>query len=101
MNAIQLLFVQPWVDRLGWTLIHFLWQGAIIAVIFALARRFVRAANARYLLACAALAAMVVAPVVTFLLTGPGANTQIAATAAVPNHAIPAVFETYLPDSGL
>ena len=27
MNAIQILATQPWVERLGLTLLHFLWQG--------------------------------------------------------------------------
>ena len=39
MNAIQILATQPWVERLGLTLLHFLWQGAMIATIYAAARR--------------------------------------------------------------
>jgi beta-lactamase regulating signal transducer with metallopeptidase domain len=97
MNTTQLLFAQPWVDRLGWTLIHFLWQGAMVAAIFSLARRLVRAANVRYLLACAAFAAMAAAPVVTFLLMGSSSNSYAGAVVAASNHSIPAVFETYLP----
>ena len=31
MNAMQILSSQPWVERLGWTLVHFLWQGLSIA----------------------------------------------------------------------
>ncbi len=31
MNAMQMLSSQPWVERLGWTLVHFLWQGLAIA----------------------------------------------------------------------
>ena len=74
MNAMETLSLQPWVERLGWTLVHFLWQGLAIAVLYAAARRaMARAAtpNARYLLACAALAAMMAAPLVTWWLTGP------------------------------
>ena len=69
MNAIQILSSQPWVERLGWTLVHFLWQGLSIAVLYAAARRAVArtsSPNARYLLACAALAAMMAAPLVTW-----------------------------------
>ena len=29
MNPIQILSSQPWVERLGWTLVHFLWQGSV------------------------------------------------------------------------
>ena len=39
MNAMQVLSSQPWVERLGWTLIHFLWQGLSIAVLYAAVRR--------------------------------------------------------------
>ncbi len=60
----------PWVEHLGWTLIHFLWQGALIAAIYAVARRS-RTPQLRYLLACLALAAMVAAPIVTYVATTP------------------------------
>ncbi len=39
MNAMQMLSSQPWVERLGWTLVHFLWQGLSIAFLYAAARR--------------------------------------------------------------
>ena len=74
MNAIQILSSQPWVERLGWTLVHFLWQGLSIAVLYAAARRGVArtsSPNTRYLLACAALAAMTAAPLVTWALMRP------------------------------
>ncbi len=31
---------QPWVERLGWTLLHFLWQGVLMAKLFAAVRAF-------------------------------------------------------------
>ena len=40
MNVIQILATQPWVERLGMTLLHFLWQGAIIVSIYAAARQW-------------------------------------------------------------
>ena len=64
--AIRILAAQPWVERLGWTLVHFLWQGALIAVLYVVARRWMgssRSAQARYLLACLALLAMVAEPI--------------------------------------
>jgi len=39
MNAMQSLVSQPWVERLGMTLLHFLWQGLFIAILCAAARR--------------------------------------------------------------
>jgi len=58
------------VHRLGWSLVHFLWQGAVIgafvaAVLIALRRA---SANTRYLAACCGLLLMVASPIVTFLV---------------------------------
>ena len=41
MNAIQLLSSEPWVERLGWTLLHFLWQGVLIAAVYAAIRKWI------------------------------------------------------------
>ncbi|MGA3041591.1 MAG: hypothetical protein ABSF54_12465, partial [Bryobacteraceae bacterium] len=87
MNAIQILAMQPWVERLGMTLLHFLWQGAMIAAIYAAARRWGARtvdANGRYFLACAALTAMAITPMVTWrLLCGPSPES-VASTFASP-----------------
>src|SRR5580692_5933219 len=70
MNTIQTLTSQAWIIRLGWTLLHFLWQGTAIAILYA-AIRFLFArtlsASARYALACVAMLAMAVAPLLTFI----------------------------------
>src|SRR2546428_10034003 len=82
MNAFQMLSSQPWVERLGWTLVHFLWQGLSIAALYTAARRGMTrtvSPNKRYLLACAALAAMMSAPLVTWELMRP--------TGAIPDPA--------------
>jgi uncharacterized protein (TIGR03435 family) len=74
MNAIQVLASQPWVERLGWTPIHFLWQGLLIALPYAAVRRAMARSstpNARYLLAVAAMAAMMVAPLATWAWLAP------------------------------
>ena len=47
MNTIQILSSQPWVERLGWTLVHFLWQGLAIAALYAAHARRWRACRAR------------------------------------------------------
>jgi len=73
-HAFQILVLQPWVERLGWTLVHFLWQGVVIAALYAGART--RSAQVRYVLACAALATMMAAPVVTFSLTSTSESVQ-------------------------
>src|SRR5882757_11350947 len=52
----------------GWTLLHFLWQGALVALILAciLALLSGRSAQPRYLAACAALVLMATLPLITF-----------------------------------
>ncbi|WP_224240407.1 M56 family metallopeptidase [Hyalangium gracile] len=54
-------------ESLGWALLHLLWQGALVAVVLALALRVLgrRAANARYALACGALVMMLALPLAT------------------------------------
>src|SRR5947209_11593219 len=66
------------VQTLGWTLVHFLWQGAAIAVVTYGVLAFVRSALIRYNVALAALVLMSVSPMVTFtfLQNGDGGSTQ-------------------------
>jgi HEAT repeat protein/beta-lactamase regulating signal transducer with metallopeptidase domain len=54
---------------LGWALVHFLWQGAALAVLLGVVLAVIRptAARARYAAALVTLAAMLVAPVATTL----------------------------------
>ncbi|WP_375769640.1 M48 family metalloprotease [Archangium gephyra] len=54
-------------QSLGWALLHLLWQGTLVAVALAAALRVLdrRAASVRYLLACGALALMLVLPALT------------------------------------
>jgi uncharacterized protein (TIGR03435 family) len=93
VNAIELLSSQPWVERLGWTLVHFLWQGILAAALYAGARRVISSRpNARYILACAALAVMAAAPAVTWSLMRPpdAVPVPIHLTDRVPFAASPA-----------
>src|SRR6185312_7269798 len=56
------------VRALALTLVHSLWQGAFVALALAVALRALRRAapQERYVVACAALVALLVAPVLTF-----------------------------------
>ena len=60
--------------RLGWALLHFVWQGAALGALTWGALRLLRqhSANARYAVACLALAVMAVFPVASLCLS-PGA----------------------------
>lgn len=70
MNPIEVLLGKPIFQSLGWTLIHFIWQGALIALLYAcisvLLRRF--SANIRYAAACSAMLLMLIAPATTMLV---------------------------------
>jgi beta-lactamase regulating signal transducer with metallopeptidase domain len=83
MNALTHFFTMPWAERLGWTLVHFLWQGTALAVLFAaVCRLAAQAARARHAMACATLVTMVAAPAVTwFMIGGPAVHT-VGATVA-------------------
>ena len=85
----MILLSQPWVGRLGATLLHFLWQGLAIAVVYAAARRGATRPMARYLLGCAALAAMAAACLITWLLLAPPTPAAVIATFAQPLFAAP------------
>jgi len=71
MTAIGL----PLIHSLGWTLLHFCWQGAIVAILLACALGLLpsRASQLRYTVACAAAAWMVMLPAITFCMLA--ANT--------------------------
>src|SRR5262249_47182173 len=58
------------VDALGWTLLHFVWQGVLIAMAFAgIDRLLSRArANVRYLVGCGTLLVMLLIPIGTFVV---------------------------------
>jgi beta-lactamase regulating signal transducer with metallopeptidase domain len=53
-------------QALGWTLLHFVWQGAALAALFAVANTVCQRATTRYALAVITLALMMAAPVITF-----------------------------------
>src|SRR5690349_7297962 len=69
MTPFALRLAHPAIRPLGWTLIHFLWEGAAVAILLAGALWLLRdrTANARYLAACVALLAMAAAPGLTLL----------------------------------
>ena len=81
MIPLQSLVAQPWAQALGWTLLHFLWQGAALGLLAWMALALLRGASARtrYGVACAGLVLMVAAPAGTFALL----QRQVASPPAV------------------
>lgn len=70
---MMMLLNQPWTERLGWTLLHFLWQGILVAALYGLARALFSGrmtARGRYAMACASLLAMAAAPALTYWWLG-------------------------------
>ena len=67
-----------WIETTGWTLLHFVWQGAILGLVVAgllwLCRR--RSANTRYAVASGGLVALLAAPVVTAAVLWQAARTE-------------------------
>lgn len=66
---LDLLFHHPTINALGWALVHFLWQGALLALVLVLAKQLLQSysANLRYTLYCIALSLMLLMVVGSFL----------------------------------
>ena len=89
MSTVNALVRTPVAAALSWALIHFLWEGALLAGFLAAAIYLVRpvSARVRYALACATLAAMLAAFCVTLAILWPAAPSL----APVPRMAFRAV----------
>lgn len=106
MNTWMAAWV-PYVYALGWSLLHFLWQGALIGLLYLLLRGGCSSSATRHRLGMACLLAMLACPLLTLALLWPepGAVTNAisAATAtatvadALANAASPADLERFLP----
>ena len=91
MSALETLLAHRAVAALGWALLHFVWQGALVAALYAGAEHLLlrRApAEARYAAACAGLLLLLACPVVTLLWLGssptPAAHEQVATQSDAP-----------------
>ena len=71
----QLTTTLPWLEPLGWVLLHSLWQGVAIALLLALALFLLRdrGPQVRYVLSVVALAALLLAPAATWWVIQPTA----------------------------
>ena len=68
MSALHEMLSWPAVQRLGWIVVSFIWQGTVVALALAVTLLALRraSANARYVAACAALALMAACPLATW-----------------------------------
>src|SRR5271169_1256364 len=69
---------------LGWTLLHFLWQGTAIAALAAVLMTLCRRASARYVMAVGTLALMLAAPVGTFFFLTNSSTAGPARSSPIP-----------------
>ncbi|HVX13870.1 MAG TPA: M56 family metallopeptidase [Pirellulales bacterium] len=74
-----------WIERLGWTLVHSVWQLAAVALVMLLVDTWVGRASARrrYLIATASLGLMLVMPAATWLIWTPSPVASSSAMAEV------------------
>ncbi|MHC4672798.1 MAG: M56 family metallopeptidase [Planctomycetota bacterium] len=70
MGVLASVFSEAIIVRLGWVLLHFIWQGAALAVLLALLMLLLRnrSANSRYLLGCLGLILMIALPAITYVV---------------------------------
>jgi beta-lactamase regulating signal transducer with metallopeptidase domain len=71
MTLIQTLLTEPPFQALGWALVHFLWQGVLVALLLGGCKRLLHRSTARvrYAVSCLFLLALLVLPVLTFVLS--------------------------------
>src|SRR5687767_3121443 len=83
--AIELF---PWIQTIGWTLIHSLWQALIACVLVMLLIRWIpsRYSRLRYGVACTGLAAIILFSVSTFLYLSVNSETPTEAKNASAFH---------------
>lgn len=84
------------VQDLGWTLLHSLWQGTLVALLLALALRLSRrrSSNLRYLLGCAALVFGLAGPVLTYLVVRTPDGAALEGEPAVVHATEHSLYET-------
>ncbi|MGA8278141.1 MAG: M56 family metallopeptidase [Rhodanobacteraceae bacterium] len=86
---------QPWIEALGWVLLHFIWQGIVVGAAYALLRRLVpkQSCDLRYLLGLLALTLLAICPLVTLWVLRPQpallAAPMLAAVADIGARALP------------
>lgn len=70
MEALETLLSEQTIERLGWTLIHFVWQALAVALLLAIVLRCLRRSRSgvRYIVACMTLVLIVALPLVTMQL---------------------------------
>lgn len=92
----------PTIELLGWTLLHFVWQGALMAGVLAGALHLLRehAPTVRYGVSCGALVLLLALPLGTGVLLNTGGGTDRPGTTASPVAAVDEADVAALVESG-
>ncbi len=97
------LWENPSLHLLAWTLLHLLWQGALIAGLLAVGLALLRkrSAQARYLASCAALLLIATAPAITYRALSPSqgesASYTLSAVSSVTPQSSPSALHLITP----
>jgi GWxTD domain-containing protein len=83
----------PLAQAIGWTLVHSLWEGALVALVLAAALAAMRSSRARYAAACLAMLAMLAGFGFTFARLMPREPSHVAIIANARGASVPAGFE--------
>ncbi len=93
MTFLDTLVKTPLAAAAGWTLIHSLWEGAIVALLVAAVFSIAKSASARYIVASLALLVMLACSIATFIEMWPAPgptdsvkNLSMARQAGLPTH---------------
>jgi beta-lactamase regulating signal transducer with metallopeptidase domain/uncharacterized protein (UPF0335 family) len=76
----------PVVDALSWTLIHFIWQGAAVALLLVLLKAVLKrgSASLRYFVSCGAMMTMLALPIITFAILYSDPDRASGSASALP-----------------
>jgi GWxTD domain-containing protein len=77
MSLLETWVTTPAANAIGWTLLHSLWQGAIVAGILGALLQAARPPHARYALACGAMLLIFASCCVTFGLVAPAGSGSL------------------------
>src|SRR5262249_55243124 len=73
-----------WVNAIGWTLLHFVWQGAIVGLAYRALRPVCSTVTARYHLGMGFLVAAAACPLATLAWLAPSAQSAAGVAVALP-----------------
>ena len=93
MRLVETWVQTPLAQAIGWTLVHSLWEGALVALALAAALWAVRSSRARYAAACLALIAMLAGFGFTFTREMPRQRSRAVTVVNARGALLPAGFE--------